>query len=92
MLEAIKAFLAKWATLIAVIGAAIAWYVFRARGLKVDALQAKISALLIEKQLAKLEEKKVKDEEAFKEHLATYDELKRKHAELAKKLGLGPVS
>lgn len=75
-------------SLILIIAAALGWILYKRKALQVDVLALKIKSLLLEKELAKLEERKKKDEEAFKSELDRYNDLKRQSAEYAKRLGI----
>lgn len=74
-------------TLVLIAIAALGWLLYNRKALQVDVLALKIRSLLLEKELAKLEERKKKDEEAFKSELDRYNALKREHAEYVKRLG-----
>lgn len=74
--------------LVIVIVGALGWILYKRKALQVDVLALKIKSLLLEKELAKLEERKKKDEEAFKSDLDRYNDLKREHSDLTKRLGL----
>lgn len=74
--------------LVIVVVGALGWVLYKRKALQVDVLALKIRSLLLEKELAKLEERKKADEEAFKSELDKYNALKHEHSDLAKRLGI----
>lgn len=84
----IKEYLAKYGSLALVILAALGWLLWKRKTLQFDVLALKIKSLMLEKELAKLEERKKADEESFRSELSRYTALKQQYAEYTKRLGI----
>ena len=84
----VKDFLTKYSTLVLIVLGALAWALWTRRGNLIEQLQLRVRGLLLEKELAKLEGKRLGDEEAFHKYNDRYNALKREHADITERLGL----
>ena len=85
-------FIKKWYLLSSAIGLAILVYLLDSKNKNIGQLKDQIVQLKLAEQIKRLKEKAETDEKSFTEAASEYHDLKRIHADLFQRLGIGASS